>query len=102
MKKPKSIKIGPIKYKVEFKTLDSSDMAGINFKHAAIEVDKTMPEQGQKQSLCHEIAHGILRARILENNEVGVESLGDAILDVIQNNPSLGSWLVKKHEKNTD
>lgn len=97
MKKPTQIKIGPLCYDVHYPELEPDDMARINYKYAKIDVDGTMPEQAQKQSICHEIGHAILRARTFEaGNEQSPESLGDAILDVVQNNPVLIAWLVKK------
>jgi len=94
--KPSNITVGPSNYQIKFVKLDTDDMARISFKTGAIEIDSSMPEQTQKQSLCHEIGHAILRSRKLENDEVGVESLGDALIDVVQNNPAVIKWLTKK------
>jgi hypothetical protein len=96
MKKPTKVKLGPLLYKVNFKQLDSDDIAWISFKSSKMEIDNTIPLQHQRQAFLHEISHIILRTRDLSNSEHGAESLGDFLLDFLQENSEVVSWLSER------
>lgn len=85
------IYIGPrgVGYDVRFRTLDENDLGIINYKHLQIDVDNTMPPAMQLRALMHEVAHGILWGLAIKNNEGNTSSLGDALLQLIRDNPDL-------------
>lgn len=80
----KKVNICGIQYDVEYKADNfnfDSHFGMIDYTQAKILINESMPDEVVKQTLCHEIIHGILVAigRNDLNDETFVQSLASAI-----------------------
>lgn len=88
-KKIKSIKIGPLTYKVKFKDLKEEKVFGyheINSKETVICIDKNIKGELLENVLIHEITHAMLyqMGSKKSNDEVFVQSLSNLIQQVFK------------------
>ena len=63
-------------------TADNSHFGEITYSKAEILINKDLPKEMKKETLCHEIVHGIfvhLGREDLTNDETLVQQLGNAI-----------------------
>jgi hypothetical protein len=87
----KKIKVGGIYYDVEYKELVSESNAQLGwcrYDKARIEINNTVNEQVQEQTLIHELTHAMFNeAGIdIENEEDVVNKLGLILHQVLQDN----------------
>lgn len=96
-----TVKIGPILFEVvEEKGLVNGDKTRkldghIRYSDCRIEVEASMAPQAKRQTIWHEIVHGILnQAGYWKQGEELVDALAYGIMSVLQDNP----WLTGKEE----
>lgn len=68
-------------------TSDSTHLGEITYSKAEILINKNMPEEMKKETICHEIVHGIfvhLGYNDYTNNEQLVQQLGNAIYQAFE------------------
>jgi hypothetical protein len=95
----KSIKIGPIRYKVSY-VHDLRDDVGkldgrISHTQAEIEVDDSMNEQTAAQTLLHEAVHAIELQTGIRLEEPQVDALAYSLFQLMRENPGLVKILRK-------
>ncbi len=94
---PDKVKIGGIEYKViqtdQTLLLNGRECAGIiHYEETFIELSNKRDIQKIKETLCHEIVHGMSRERGLDwkdDDELYTEELGKALYSLIKDNPEL-------------
>lgn len=92
----KSIRIGPIDYKVH-ETCDINDDGLFDMADQVILIQKRLKPQLKRQTLWHEILHGIMyQAGIKEHNERMVDAVAYGIVAALRDNPSLRKEVPKR------
>lgn len=97
MKIPDKVRIGGINYAVEYENRlmndDGQGLSGqISYRHATIKLDTNVQdEQGKKQTLLHEIMHGIAEHFDLpvRTDEDTIDKLAKGLYMVIVDNPNM-------------
>lgn len=86
------IKIGHLIYRiVEVESVNKFEprKGEIDYYQRQIRIDKDMTEQDKKETLLHEIIHGIDDLMGIELDESQTRKLGVGLTTVIQDNPTL-------------
>ena len=110
MPKPNMIKVGPLEYSIEWEDglevdgmLCHGVMASID---SSIRIDSSQPLMVQQVTLLHEALHAILTesgaADVLgiKQEEMVVRSISTQLIQMIQESPSLVSFITRKPRKN--
>jgi hypothetical protein len=90
-----SIQIGPIKFTVQFvDNLHAEDGRGIDgwirYAQSTISVDSSVGPQRARQTIWHEVIHGIFDSAGIEQPPEGtVDALANGVMDVLMRNPAL-------------
>lgn len=90
---PDKVRIVGIDYKVEYvEVVNKSELryGEIDFMNCVIRIDKTVPEAVQKQTLIHEILHGLCSAlgfSELNENENAIHSLASELFCTLIDSP---------------
>jgi len=95
------VKIGPVEYEIKYEKLNGA-LGELNFQTAVIKIDDTdMPAQVKRLTLCHEIAHPMLKAimKTEDDNDPAAETLGLFLLQFIQDNPEVVRFLQNEGEE---
>ena len=66
---------------------------------AVIELEDGLSDAVLKQTLLHEVMHGIQLAYVLELDERDIDCLASGVLSLIKHNPELIKYLAKKESK---
>ena len=91
---PEAIKIGNYTYKLEFVPLIIQSDGGarlgeIDYPKEKITIVESLSTKYRNLVIMHEIVHGLAAYRNIDLEEMGVDALADAILQLIQDNPDL-------------
>lgn len=100
-----SVKIGPIRYELEFveRLLSETDnklQGHIQYQPCTLSVEQNSNAQIQAVTILHEILHGLLNnVGFYEQDEKLIDTLAHGLLDVIQDNPDLMKALLVLSER---
>jgi len=89
------VQIGPIKFTVRFvddlRAEDGRGLDGwIKYGQSSISIDSNVGPQRARQTLWHEVIHGIFdNAGIEQPPEGTVDALANGVMDVLMRNPAL-------------
>lgn len=112
MKIPKSIKVGPHKYSIQY---DHEACVAASARGACMEdslviiLDPALPASHQKETALHEVIHAVWGQTWMDttipdadpksDGEQIIAELGPRLLSLLQDNPKFVTWLTEKENK---
>lgn len=104
MKKPDKIKIGDLRYKIQFcndiySANDHRKLYGeIDYKTQVIKIDKTSTQERIKNTLLHEVIHGLNDGYVLDIEEKTIDLLATSLINLIIDNKKFFEYLLGNDE----